>query len=472
VLHRARLLLAAALLAAMPLTAGAQTPATALAGPWTGEIRVAGITLQMRVVFTEGAEGLSAAIDIPQQGAAGIALRNVRREGELVHFELPAGPGLATFDGERAGDRIEGTFAQSGAAGTFVLARGNTPPPSDAPPADLPYSTEEVTFGHGDVRLAGTLTTPAGAGPFPAAVLISGSGAQTRDEEVAGFKVFGTLADVLTRAGIAVLRYDDRGVGQSSGPADVTTAAYAADVLSAVALLEARPGIAPWRIGLIGHSEGALVAAMAAAESDEVGFIVLLAGTTVPGEQVVRGQAEAIVRASGGGDAEIVALRTQQDRLFQVVRSGEGWEALEERARAQGRAQLAAMPPEQRAALGDPDAYLEGVIARQLAGAKSAWYRAFIDYDPVPMLRQVDVPVLGLFGGRDLQVLEAQNRPVLEAQFAGDRARLLTVKTYPEANHLFQSATTGAPAEYPVLAKALVDGLVDDIATWILSLPR
>lgn len=449
-----------------------QPPTGALAGPWSGEIRVAGITLQMRVVFVGAADGLTAAIDIPQQGAAGIPLRYVTATGNRVRFELPAGPGVAVFDGVRTGDRLEGSFTQGGNTGTFVLARGDSPPPPDPPAADLPYDADDVTFGHGAVRLAGTITTPRGAGPFPAVVLISGSGSQTRDEDVAGFKVFGTLADALTRAGIAVLRYDDRGVGRSSGPADVTTEAYTDDVLAAVETLEARPAIRADRIGVMGHSEGALVAATAAGASPNVAFAILMAGPAVTGERIVRAQAEAIVRASGGGDAQIAALGAQQDRLFAAVRTGEGWDALEAAAKAQGRAQIAALPEAQRQALGDPDAYLDGVVRAQLAGAKSAWYRYFIDYDPAPALRAVDRPVLAVFGGKDLQVLLDQNRPALEALFAGPRAARLTVRTYADANHLFQPAVTGAPAEYGALPEAFVPGFTEAVTEWILNLVR
>lgn len=455
-----------------PDIAGAQS-SNPLVGPWSGEIRVAGITLQMRVVFAEGSDGLTAAIDIPQQGAAGIPLRNVTSTGNTVRFELPAGPSVAVFDGARAGDRIEGAFTQAGQTGTFVLARGNALPVQPASPAaDLPYDAEDVTFTHGGVTLAGTVTTPRGAGPFPAVVLVSGSGSQTRDADVVGFKIFGTLADALTRAGIAVLRYDDRGVGQSSGPADVTTEAYTADVLAAVALLQARPAIRADRIGVMGHSEGALVAASAAGASPDVAFVILMAGPSVTGELIVRAQAEAMVRAAGGGDAQASAVRAQQDRLFAAVRTGEGWDAIEASTRAQGRAQIAALPEAQRQALGDPEAYLDGLINTQLAGAKSGWYRYFIDYDPAPALGAVDRPVLALFGAKDLQVLLDQNRPVLESLFAGPRAARLTVRAFADANHLFQPARTGAPAEYPALPKAFVPGFTEAVAEWILTLAR
>jgi len=166
------------------------------------------------------------------------------------------------------------------------------------------------------------------------------------------------------------------------------------------------------------------------------------------------------------------AVRAQQDRLFRAVRTGEGWDAIEAAAAAQVRAQVAGLTEVRRQTLGDLDEYVSGVVARQLAGAKSDWYRFFLDYDPGPALGEVDVPVLALFGGKDQQVLPADNRPALEARFTGARANLLTVRTYDDANHLFQAAGSGAPAEYGSLPKAFVDGFTADLVTWITSLPR
>lgn len=465
-----RYLLSLALLCSLIGAGGvsAQRPGD-LPGPWTGRIEVSGITLQIRVVFAGESGGLSATIDIPQQGAKGLPLRAVRLDGAAVRFELPAGPGVAVFDGTLDGDLIAGSFTQGLAKGTFILKRGDVAPPKSPEPVEtLPYATEEVTFGHGEVSLAGTLSLPTGRGPFPAVVLISGSGPQTRDEDVAGFKVFRVLADGLTRQGIAVLRFDDRGVGGSSGgPAGATTADWADDALAGVRLLAARSDMASGRIGLLGHSEGALVAAMAAARSRDVAFIVLMAGPGVNGEAIVRAQAEAIARASGATDADVARVRAQQDLLFKAVRTGEGWDQVTEHARAQGRTQLAALPEEQRKALGDPEQYLERVIHQQLAGAKTPWYKYFAEYDPAPTLAKVSCPVLALFGEKDLQVPLSQNRPVVERILTGPGHARSTVRTYPAANHLFQTAVTGSPAEYGTLPRAFVPGLLDDIVRWI-----
>ena len=200
--------------------------------------------------------------------------------------------------------------------------------------------------------------------------------------------------------------------------------------------------------------------------------VVLMAGPTVAGERIIRGQAEAILLASGGGEAQVAALRDQQDRLFQAVRSGEGWEELEARAREQVRAQLAAMPEAQRQALGDPEAYADGVISGQLAAARSDWYRFFIDYDPAPALARLDVPVLAAFGEKDLQVLLDDNRPAFESIMAAAGNDRATARTFEGANHLFQAAVTGTPAEYATLEKAFVPGFLEDVAEWIQSVVR
>jgi hypothetical protein len=176
-----------------------------LEGHWEGAISIQGIQLEIRVDFKADQEGLKGTIDVPQQGGKGLALKNVRFEDPKVHFELPAGPTLAMFDGELKKDEVSGSFAQGPATGTFSLKRGAMP--KAAPPAEepVPYKQEAVGFTNGTVTLAGTLTLPASEGPFPAVVLITGSGAQNRDEEILGFKLFRLIADYLTRNGIAVL---------------------------------------------------------------------------------------------------------------------------------------------------------------------------------------------------------------------------------------------------------------------------
>lgn len=456
----------------LPAALAGESPQAApsdLLGAWEGDLQVQGIALKIRVVFADAAGALSGTIDIPQQGAAGIPLTGVKRDAASVHFELQSGIGAAVFDGRLDGNTIAGDFTQAGTRGSFRLSRA----PAEAPKAAAeppPYREEEVTFTNGDVTLAGTLTIPPGAGPFPTVVMVTGSGPQNRDEELFGFKPFRVIADHLARRGIAALRYDDRGVGKSTGATpESTTEDFAADALAGVALLAKRPEVQAGRIGVIGHSEGGLVAALAASRSRDIAFIVMLAGTAAPGEQIIRAQAEAMARVGGATDADLAKLRAQQDLLFKAVRSGEGWDAVAESARALGREQIQKLPEAQRKAIPDPDKAIDMAVRQQLAAAKSRWYRFFIDYDPALSLAKVACPVLALFGSLDLQVPAAMNSKAVEEATRKAGNRDVTVKTYEGANHLFIKAVTGSPMEYPTLEKTFVPGLLDDISSWILG---
>ncbi|MCH7778719.1 MAG: alpha/beta fold hydrolase, partial [Gemmatimonadetes bacterium] len=276
-------------------------------GAWNGSLTIGPQTLRITVRFTTSETGLRATIDIPQQGATGVQLQNVSYDDSRVYMELPAGPGLAVFDGRQVGDSIGGAFTQAGLGGTFFLKRSSQAAAmAKEPPEPLPYAEEEVTFHNAGITLAGTLTLPESGAPHPAVVMITGSGPQNRDEELFGFKPFHLIADHLTRNGVAVLRYDDRGVGGSTGSvSEATTEDFARDVLAAVDFLKNRSDIDPERIGLIGHSEGGIVAPLASSMSDDVAFMVLMAGTSVSGAEILIEQGALIMRASGATEADM-----------------------------------------------------------------------------------------------------------------------------------------------------------------------
>jgi uncharacterized protein len=435
-----------------------------VAGRWEGAISVMGQDLGIVVVFTDVGAALTATIDIPQQGAKGIPLRSVRSAGGSVHFELPAGLGLAVFEGTVTGDVMSGTFTQGPAKGTFEVKRGaairTEPPP--------PYRQEEVTIQAGAVTLAGTLTAPATPGAHPAVVLITGSGPQNRDEEVFGIKPFRMIADHLTRAGFAVLRCDDRGVGGSTGSvAKSTTADFAEDVLAEVRYLEARPDIDKAHIGLLGHSEGGLVAPMAAVKSTSVAFIVLMSGPALTGERVLLAQGELIAAAEHIPEAQVRANGDVQRMIFAAVRSGTGWEAVTEAGEKQLMSAFARLPEEQRKAMGDPQTAARQQFASQVAFARSPWFKFFLDYDPAPTLAKVQVPVLAIFGGKDLQVPSEPNRRVMEEVFAKSGLKDYRIVVMPDANHLYQQAKTGSVGEYTTLKKEFLPGFLDLLTTWI-----
>ena len=436
-------------------------------GPWHGAIFLAqGMQLSMEVRFTLKDGVLSGVIDIPEQGAKALTLEAVRYEHPSVHFELPAGIGRAKFDGQRDGDKIEGDFAQGAVKCKFTLQRGPLQPAAAAAP--LPGVHTEVRIATDGYELAGTLSLPEGKGPFPALIMVTGSGAQTRDENVAGFALFRHLAEHLIAQGIAVLRYDDRGVGASTGNfSNGSTINNAQDAEACFLFLCKQPGIDPARCGILGHSEGGMVAPLVATRVDAVAFMVLLAPSCVKGDALLHRQGELLLRAAGGTEAAVAAKHKLQDAIFHWMRTGEGDDELKTLLDEEAVATYAQMPADSR---GDEAEFKANYQRQAKATFDNLWMRFFINYDPADVLRAVRCPTLALFGARDLQVPPSQSKPAIEAAFA-DRPALLQAVTMPQANHLFQKAFTGGVQEYSMLAKTSVAGLREKMSAFVLALP-
>jgi hypothetical protein len=284
-----------------------------------------------------------------------------------------------------------------------------------------------------------------------------------------GHKPFLILADYLTRRGIAVLRADDRGVGGSKGDAaQATSEDFADDALAGVEYLKTRRQIDPKQIGLIGHSEGGIIAPLANQKSP-FAFMVLMAGTAVNGREVLLEQIALIAKADGAGETEIAEAVASQKQAYTLIGRPDGEKEIEKMIADQVRASLAKMAPEQRRAVTDPGVYVQSATAAQMAVLHSPWFRHFLDYDPAPALEMVKCPVLALFGERDTQVSPKQNMPAMEKAFQKGGNRDVTFKVFPEANHLFQKARTGSPSEYASLEKAFIPGFLDTISSWILE---
>ncbi len=455
-----------------------------VAGLWQGTLRLpTGDTL--RVVFDIAeAEGgaLTAEAISPDQGGGRIPVERIRLEGESLRVEMPAVG--ATFEGVvgEGAEAIEGQFTQGGSALPLTLRRTDAVPDAAAPPVrsqtpkpPFPYEAEDVTFENAadGVTLAGTLTLPEGEGPHPAAVLISGSGPQDRDEALAGHKPFLVLADHLTRRGIAVLRFDDRGVGASTGAfTEATSEDFARDAAAALRYLQARPEIDGGEIGLIGHSEGALVAPMAANATGSAAFLVLLAGPGVRGDTLLARQNALIFEAMGMSEEGAAAYEAQMLGALARLPSTSPDEPLPDTLRAALRADFRAaaeaMTPADRAVYGPTDstafAQTLDVLTAQLA---QPWMRYFLAYDPAPALRRVDAPVLALFGEKDLQVPPEQNAEAVRAALAAGGNEDATVRTLPGLNHLFQTSETGAPGEYAQIEETMAPAALDAISAWI-----
>ena len=439
-------------------------------GVWIGAISVLGQDLKIMVTFARTGDSVSATIDIPQQMGMGLRLRNVSWRPPKTHFELPAGAGLALFDGVISGDSIRGDFLQAGIPGTFRLERGKdirAAAPA-APPEPAPYREEDVTFNSDSVTIAGTLTVPPSKGRHPAAILITGSGSHDRNAEVFGFRTFFALADYLTRHGLAVLRCDDRGVGGSTGSkSNSTSAEHARDMLAAVRFLRGRPDINPLQIGLVGHSEGGLIAPIAAAQSKDVAFIVLIAGPAVPGDRLILYQIESQMREGKAGEEQIRKTLAQQNRAFDCVRTGTGWDELAGEFRKEIADGFSSLPAAARKGIPDSAAFVNARAEARIAGARTPWFRYFVGFDPLPVLEQVSCPVLAIFGELDRQVPVSLNRFPMESALKKSGSKDWKVEVVPKANHFFQSAVTGSPTEYTGLEKKFVPALLDLMTKWI-----
>ncbi len=460
--------LIAVLATVMPLAA--QT--VDAAGHWEGSIETPGQELVVMVDLAETDGAWTGTIDIPAQGANGLPLSDVSVDGETVRFTIQGVPGEPTFEGTLAVGEIAGEFRQGPARLPFRLGREavevEAPPRPQEPKPPFPYDAEEVEYTARDVKISGTLTLPPGDGKVPAALLISGSGALNRDLELAGHKPFLVLADHLTRLGVAVLRVDDRGVGGSTGSTwQSTSRDKANDVLVGVRFLRRHDRIDTERVGLIGISEGGLVAPLALnrVEPGTIAYAVLLAGPGVPGGDLLRQQLRRIAAADGVPAEKIEELAALHDRALQIVASEMPPAEAEAALREVAAEQLASAPA--TAQLSDED--LESTLAAAVETNLSPWFRFFIRYDPAPALGGLAVPTLALFGGKDTQVDADQNQSAMEAAFAGSSNTDITVQRFPEMNHLFQTAGTGSPTEYGTIEETMAPEVLDTISGWILE---
>ena len=443
-----------------------------LDGSWSGNILIMGTELGIDIKFKTDTDSIRGTIDIPQQNAKDLKLTHISFDQPKVYFELSAAT-VAVFDGELQADSITGKFLQAGMEGRFSLKKTSdetniieTPPEQTEV---LPYNSEEVTFINGDITFAGTLTIPKTEGKHPSVVMITGSGPQNRDEELFDFKPFKIIADYLTRNGIAVLRYDDRGVGGSTGESvsHYTTEEFAADVLEAVKFLKKRSDINAEQIGLIGHSEGGIVAPIAAVESKDVAFIVLIAGTGVKGIDIIKEQSALIMKAENTPEDEIKENIELQDKLYKVLESNGDMEVLRKELEKAVLKSYDDLPEEQKKTITDKDEYVKSMVDLQIKQFESPWMKYFLLYNPALTLEKVTCPVLMLFGELDLQVPPSQNNePMEKALEKGGNKDFKTV-VLPKANHLFQSAITGSPSEYANLPKEFLPGFLDTIKDWI-----
>lgn len=444
-----------------------------ITGAWSGALEPAP-GMRLRLVFHIEAtdDGYTSTLDSPDQGATGIPTSATTYvDGELKITSDRIG---LVYTATLEDDELIGTFQQAGQNFDLNLSRGETAGPELRPqdPRDFPYAQEEVTFRNeaADVTLAGTLTLPPDGKPEQVVVLVSGSGAQNRDEELAGMnhRPFLVLSDYLTRQGIGVLRYDDRGVGESTGSfSQGTSYDFAQDAKAAVAYLRSREDLAGAELGIVGHSEGGLIAPIVANEDPELDFIVLLAGPGTKLDQLLVSQTQLMARANGASEKDLKDAKKDIERYAKMIRKNPDLssEELEEKILADMQEQVAKAPDSVKAKVDDIDA----LVAQQAKTFASPWFRYFIKFDPAPYLRRVDIPVLAVNGSLDLQVPSQDNLQAIEKALRKGKNKDYTIHEFPGLNHLFQTATTGAMTEYANIDETFNEEAMRFVADWILA---
>jgi hypothetical protein len=452
-----------------------QTRDDSLLGVWKGTVQHSKIG-PVEFYFSIEKKDLNtymAKVDIPVQNARNIPVNE-------VHFKAPdlildiSSYGIV-FEGKMAADfsSITGQLKVGEEILPLNLRRSAGIPearrPQD-PQKPYPYEESEVIFTNykAGIKLHGTLTLPSGPGPFPAVVLISGSGPHDRDETIAGHRPFLVLADYLTRRGIAVLRYDDRGVMKSQGDFHkATTKDFATDALAAWEFLNVQSRIDSNNIGLIGHSEGAIVGSMVAAQNQKVAFLVLLAGTGIPGEQLALMQSQEISRSKGASEEAIQKKTKMNERLFQVFKNQENAQMAEKEMKRIIVDSLAQMSDSEKKELN----VSEQSLIQDMKGylADYPWARFILDYNPAHDLQNVHCSVLALIGDKDTQVPADVNLSAIESALRKAGNKNYEIKKLPGLNHLFQTAQTGHPREYGKSEETISPGVLQMLGDWIIQ---
>ena len=441
---------------------------------WTGTMNALFQKLTMRFrVYREDDGTENIYFDSVSQKSGGFkAMRTTKGDQWTISVAAIGGAFEGALNTEKT--EVKGKWTQGGAKLDLVLTQEESlreevvkpPVRPQTPVAPFPYRTEEVSFRNeaDDVQLAGTLTIPAIDHPCPAVVLISGSGPQDRDETILDHKPFWVIADHLSRHGIAVLRFDDRGTGASKGDfSSATSENFANDVEAAFDHLTRDTRIAKNAIGVMGHSEGGIIAPMVAARRNDVAFAILMAGTGVNGKEILLSQGQLILRAEGVTEENLLNIqRMTQLAMIDTVLEAAADATHDELVAAAMRRLTESLPEE---SLSDDN--LKDTVSAGIQRMHSPWFRFFLTYEPATLLQRVKCPVLALNGEKDVQVDPRLNLPAIQAAVEkGGNTRFKTVE-FPALNHLFQSCTTGGLSEYQTIEETISPTVLQTITDWI-----
>lgn len=432
---------------------------SAIDGTWEGSIILQGQPLLISLTFNTMDGETDGSINIPQQSAFNLPVQVPVLTSDSLEFTFETGTGTATFKASLENpldDNISGIFIQSGVELPFEMSRS-----TDEDDDTIEYfSEEEVVITTDSLKIAGSLVIPDTLQTQSLVIFVSGSGSQTRNSSVAGFELFEELADQLALQGISSYRYDDRGTGGSTGNSDATLSELANDLTSIATHFSSNNNYE--NIVFLGHSQGGLISLIAAKEFTTE-RLVLLATPVLPGDEIITQQIRKISEEQEVPDDVVNRNLEFQEKVYEAARTGEGWGELEADIEERLREQINQLPESQRSTLGDMDQFINAQVSRQLDGAKSQWFKSFIETDPRPLLSSLDIPALVIFGENDSQVLLSPNREALE-QIAGD----FTIRTIPNANHLFQVSESGMPGEYGTLDREFAPDLIEEIAEFVI----
>lgn len=442
---------------------------------WEGKLKISSVSLRLVLkVFNNNDGSLGAFLDSPDQSANNIPVSTIIMTEDSLKFAIQTIGGSYTGKVYKDSAMIKGTFKQ----GPMVLPLDlkkidklvEIKRPQN-PQKPYPYNDEEVTFENksANITLAGSFTYPKGDGKFPAVVLVTGSGPQDRDESLMNHKPFLVISDYLTRNGIAVLRYDDRGIAKSKGNfAAATSEDFATDALAAVEYLKTRKEVDPKKIGIAGHSEGGLIAPMCAVNSNDVHFIVMIAGPGVPGKDILILQTELIMKAEGSKEEDIKKSIEENKSYYDIISEETDSTVMYKKLLAMFDNDVSKLTDEEKK---KPE-YSKENFDRAVKTLLSPWFRFFIKYDPRPTLEQVTVPVLALNGGKDLQVPPSQNLPKIEEALKAGGNKNFKIVELPGLNHLFQPAKTGGVSEYGNIETTFSEDALKIIKDWILEVTK
>lgn len=447
--------------------------AKSMTGEWLGTLDISGTKLRLLLKISSKEDGsLFATFDSVDQGAKDLTIDTITYKEGVLNFEAKA---LAiSFSGKVENEEINGEFRQGPGKLPLIFKRQDKPLAINRPQhpkKPYPYDEEEVSYENkkDSIKLTGTLTLPKGKAPFPAVVLITGSGSQNRDEEILAHKPFLVIADYLTRKGIAVLRVDDRGVGGSSKNSPTETSEnYAEDVLAGVEFLKTRKDINLKQIGLIGHSEGGMIAPIVATKSSDVAFIVLLAGTGIPGDELLKLQGALIAKASGASDKLIDLSKELQTISYRIIREEKDNSVAKTKLLEESKKFYTKFSKEEKQAMGLPELTDEQIV-KSSDILLSSWFRYFLAYDPRPTLKNVKCPVLAVNGEKDLQVPYKENLTEIEKALKDGGNKDFEIKSFPGLNHLFQTCKTGSPQEYGEIEETFSPAVLEKVGDWILT---